>query len=215
MCFANTKGGVGKSTLAVHLAVWLHRLGHRVALIDGDKQRSSSTWMAEAEKGITVAAVSSPEECVAVAQSFGRNHDIVVADGPAGIDDISRTLLVLAERVFLPITPSILDLRSVQQACAILKYAQGINGGRPSGRLILNKFKKRESISRELMEAARQFGVSVANQPVRDLQAYRDAAQQGTVVGRLGKRGAGAAQDLEALFQELVGDLVRVESKAK
>jgi chromosome partitioning protein len=38
----NTKGGVGKSTIAVHLAVWLHDLGVKVALLDMDKQRSSA-----------------------------------------------------------------------------------------------------------------------------------------------------------------------------
>ena len=41
---ANSKGGVGKSTLAVHLAVWLHEQGHNVILADCDMQHSSSEW---------------------------------------------------------------------------------------------------------------------------------------------------------------------------
>ena len=45
---ANSKGGVGKSTLAVHLAAWLHEQGHRVVLADCDTQHSSSDWMHEA-----------------------------------------------------------------------------------------------------------------------------------------------------------------------
>ncbi len=45
---ANSKGGVGKSTLAVHLATWLHRQGHRVTLADCDTQQSSSEWFREA-----------------------------------------------------------------------------------------------------------------------------------------------------------------------
>ncbi|MBL9081841.1 MAG: ParA family protein [Planctomycetales bacterium] len=39
---ANSKGGVGKSTLAVHLAAWLHEHGHSVTLADCDTQQSSS-----------------------------------------------------------------------------------------------------------------------------------------------------------------------------
>ena len=40
---------------------------------------------------------------------------------------------------------------------------------------------------------------------IRDLQAFRDAAQQGTVVGRFGRKGAQAAADIDALFTELLG----------
>src|SRR6266436_513763 len=45
---ANSKGGVGKSTLSVHLAAWLHEQGHSVTLADCDTQHSSSEWISEA-----------------------------------------------------------------------------------------------------------------------------------------------------------------------
>ena len=49
---------------------------------------------------------------------------------------------------------------------------------------------------------------------IRDLQAYRDAAQQGTVVGRFGRKGAQAAADIDALFTELVGERMAVKQQA-
>lgn len=205
LVYANTKGGVGKSTLAVHTAAWLHDAGFRVAVLDLDKQRSSSVWIAEAEPNITVRTAETPEDCLAEAQALAGSHDFVVADGPGGLDDLSRTLLLVADLALFPITPSILDLRSVQGATSILRFAQQINGGRPEGRLILNKMKTRETISRELKAAAHTLGLTVAEHVVRDLQAYRDAAQQGTVVARLGSRAASAAADIEALLQELLG----------
>ena len=48
IAIANSKGGVGKSTLAVHLAAWLHEQGHQVTLADCDTQHSSSEWIREA-----------------------------------------------------------------------------------------------------------------------------------------------------------------------
>lgn len=201
---ANTKGGVGKSTLAVHLAVWLFDRGSQIALIDADKQRSSSQWIAEVEPRITVRTADTPEECLSQATELIRTHDFVVADAAGGVDELARSLLLLADLALLPITPSILDLRSLQQAVGILQYAQGINRGRPEGRLILNKMRARDRISRELQTAARNLGVAVAECTVRDLQAFRDAAQNGTVVTRMDKRGNEARRDIEALFHQLI-----------
>ncbi|MEM8784202.1 MAG: ParA family protein, partial [Planctomycetota bacterium] len=54
----NQKGGAGKTTLAVHLAVWLHDRGHRVAFVDNDPQASASGWIAAAEPGITLRSLT-------------------------------------------------------------------------------------------------------------------------------------------------------------
>jgi len=202
--FANTKGGVGKSTLAVHFAVWLHDQGKSVALLDADKQRSSSQWMSEVEPQIAVGVADSPERCVSAGRELLRSHDLVVADGPAGLDDVSRTMLILADFAILPVTPSILDVRSVQQATTVLDYARGINDGRPAARLVLNKIRRRDTISRELQAAAPRLGLRCAKHVVRDLQAYRDAAQQGSVVARMGRKTAHAAREIDDLFGELM-----------
>ena len=213
VCTANTKGGVGKSTLAVHLATWFHDQGFKTALIDADAQRSSSQWIAEVESGITIATTDTPDECLEKAQELLLSHDMVVGDGPGGLDDLSRTMLLLADLALLPISPSILDLRSVQQATTILRYAQRINKGKPEGCLILNKMRTRDTISRELKSAASTLGVRVASNVVRDLQAYRDAAQQGSVVSRMGKKSAEAASDMDALFHELVDPFLKKRKK--
>jgi len=126
---------------------------------------------------------------------------------------VSRTLLILADLALLPITPSILDLRSVQQATAIVRYAQDINAGRPSGRLVLNKIRTRDTISRELRTAAPGLGMDVATNVIRDLQAYRDAVQQGTVVTRMIRKAKHAAEEMEMLFAELLPDIAANRSR--
>jgi chromosome partitioning protein len=205
---ANSKGGVGKSTLAVHLAVWLYDQGLQTALRDTDKQRSSSQWITEAEPQVSVRVADTPEECLLNTQELLLGHDFVVGDAPGGLEDLSRTLLILADLAIFPISPSILDVRSVSGATQVLRYAQGINKGKPEGRLVLNKMKTRDTISHELRENAPKLGLQVASHVIRDLQAYRDAAQQGTVVGRFGKKAMQAVADIDALFQELLGEIV-------
>jgi len=207
---ANSKGGVGKSTIAVHLAAWVYDQGYRVGLLDTDKQRSSSQWLSEVEPAITIRVADTPEECALAAQELAQTCDFVVGDAPGGLEDLSRTLLILANRVIFPISPSILDVRSVTQATAVLRYAQSINSGRPEGVLILNKMRTRDTISQELKDNAPKLGLGVAGSVIRDLQAFRDAAQQGTVVTRFGRKGAQAAADIEALFDELIGPELKV-----
>ena len=46
----NQKGGCAKSTTCVHLAAWLTKKGHKVAVVDADAQRSSSTWLASLDE---------------------------------------------------------------------------------------------------------------------------------------------------------------------
>ena len=204
--FVNSKGGVGKSTLAVHMTLWALDLGIATALVDCDKQQSSSDWLIEAEPRMALRMADTPEDCVEKVVQLRQSHDLIIGDGPAGLDDVSRTLLLLADVAILPLTPSILDLRSLQQATAILKYAQTLNSGRPEGRIVLNKMRTRDSISAELRLAAPTMGVAVASTHIRDLQAYRDAAGQATSVIRLGSRAKPAAMEIDALFRELLGD---------
>lgn len=209
----NTKGGVGKSTLAVHLAVWFRDQGASVGLIDGDPQQSSSQWMREACPEVAVANAITPEEAAEISRRFLLSFDFVIADGPAGLDELSRTLLLVADLALFPITPSILDVRSVAQATSILRYARSINANRPAAKLVLNKLRTRDRISSELLTSTSDLGLEATQATLRDLQAYRDAAQQGTVVSRLGRRGRQAADEMNVLGQEILDWTMAQEEK--
>jgi len=202
--FTNTKGGVGKSTLAAHLTLYLYDQGIRVALLDCDEQASSSEWVVEAEPSITVARAGDPDSAADSMARLRNSHAVVVCDSPGDNNQTARTLMLLADLALFPVGPSILDLRSLAKATSLLKYARQINGGKPEGRLVLNKVKRRDRISQSLPEAAAQLGISLIESQVRDLQAFRDAAQQGTSVTRMqGVKGA-ARCDIESLFDEIV-----------
>jgi hypothetical protein len=110
------------------------------------------------------------------------HHDEVdwpIEKSPSRMRTVRRTPMrrsILADLAIFPITPSALDLRSVSQATTVLKYAQSINQGRPGARLVLNRMRNRDTISRELQAAAPTLGLAVANSLIRDLQVFLDAA---------------------------------------
>ena len=62
IAIANSKGGVGKSTIAVHLAAWLSEQGYGVTLADCDTQQSSSEWAREAAPDIHAVRLADADE---------------------------------------------------------------------------------------------------------------------------------------------------------
>jgi chromosome partitioning protein len=200
----NAKGGVGKSTLAVHLAVWLHERGQRVMLVDCDLQRSSSQWMAEAAPEVRVEVLLSEDELIERAPVFQQEVDIVVADGPAGLKELTRALLLVCDTAFIPCGPSVLDVRAVSEAIRVVKQAQSIRKGIPEAMLILNKMQPRYRLSRELQAVSSKLDIPAASATIGLRQAYADAVGQGSVVWRLGVSAAPAAQELSRLFTEIV-----------
>jgi len=200
---ANAKGGVGKSTLAVHLACWLYDRGRKVILVDSDVQSSSAQWMQEAEPDIPIVALPTTKSVLDITPSLQAQADFVIADGPAGIAELTRALLIVADVALIPCGPSVLDLRAAQIAVTVLRDAQTLNGGKPEPWLVLNKLQKGTRLGRDLVEASTQLGVPVAKSVVHLRQVYPDAAGQGSVVWRLGRRGKEAGIELNALFSEV------------
>ncbi len=200
--FANTKGGVGKSTLSAHLTIYLHDLGRKVALLDSDNQASSSVWVSETEPSIQVVKETDPDVAAERLLALKRVSDFVICDSPGDINETSRTLMLLADLAVFPVGPSILDLRSLVDATKTLKTAQRINAGRPAGLVVCNKIRRRSRISGELPAVAQQLGIAVAKAKVRELEAFRDSAQQATVVTRM--VGTEAGKDAQALFEEIL-----------
>src|SRR5881392_4247478 len=94
---ANSKGGVGKSTLAVHLAAWLFEQGHSVTLADCDTQHSSSEWSAEAVPGVKAVRLAEPDEILDRLPVLGQQSQYVIADGPGSNTEVSRALLLRAD----------------------------------------------------------------------------------------------------------------------
>ena len=203
VAFANSKGGVGKTTLAVHMAVWLAEKGARVALVDSDVQGSSSLWLREASPNTRLHRLQTPDEVLEQVPGIRAETDFVIIDGPAGLSEVTRAVLLVSDIALLPCGPSVLDLRAVNDAIRVVKQAQAIRQGPPRAMLVPNKLQVQYRLSQELLETAQKLEIPTAG-GIRLRQAYADAAGQGTVVWKLGRRGEEAALEMTALLSELV-----------
>jgi chromosome partitioning protein len=198
----NSKGGVGKTTIAVHLAAFLAAKKRRVIFIDADPQQSASAWIKELGLSIRLETLDEPEEIIRRVAKLAADADEIVIDGPAGLSETTRAIMVRADRVFLPCGPSILDLRAASKAVQLLLEAQQARKGLPKGALIPNKLQKRGRLSREMLNAVHRLKIPVLA-GLSQRQAFADAAGQAKVVSGMGASALLAAHEMKQLLKEM------------
>ncbi len=209
---ANSKGGVGKSTLAVHLAAWLHEQGHSVTLADCDAQHSSSDWAKEAVPGVKTVRLTDPDEIHDRLPILGQEADYVVADGPGSNTETSRALLLRADLALVPCKASMLEVRALAQATNVLRQAQDIRGGHPRALIVLSMVGKTYRLTQDMKDAATALELPLAKTSLILRQIYADAPGQGAVVWQLGSRGREAADEVKSLFSEVLPESRKAKS---
>ncbi|MCW0219389.1 MAG: ParA family protein [Prosthecobacter sp.] len=198
----NSKGGVGKTTIAVHLAAWLVKKKRSVTFIDADPQSSASQWISELNLDIHLEKLSEPEEIIRRVAELATDANDIVIDGPAGLSTTTRAIMLRSDRVFLPCGPSILDLRAASKAVTLLLEAQKSRKGPPKGMLIPNKLQKRGRLSREMLSAAQKLGVPLLA-GLSQRQSFVDAAGQAKVVWQMGASAIVATHEMQKLMKEM------------
>jgi chromosome partitioning protein len=204
IAIANSKGGVGKSTLSVHLAAWLHEQGHRVVLADCDSQQSSSEWIREAAPAIRAVRLDNPDVILNELPSLAQEADFVVADGPGSQTETSRALLLRADLAIVPCKASMLEVRALAKATDVLRQAQDIRRGLPNAMIVLSMVGLRYRLTQDMKAAAAALSLPLASRAMVLRQVYADAPGQGSVVWDMGGRASEAADEISGLFSEIL-----------
>lgn len=184
------KGGVGKSTAAIHIAAYFSKLGNTL-LVDGDPNHTAIAW---ANRG------KLPFEVVTAQRSLKAvsGRDWVIFDTPArpNSEDLAE-LVDGCDLLILPTTPdivSILPMIDTVEAVGKAKYKTLLSIVPP------RPIKDGENAQNELKEA----GYPVFETMIRRSVAFTRAAVSGVTVRDLEERLAGAWDDYQALGDEIV-----------
>ena len=127
---AQQKGGTGKTTLAVHLALaFIKYHNHKVAIIDTDPQGSLGKWfMIRSEKNSLNKNLTFKTASLWGAQYESKilkqDHDIVIIDTPPKIESDARPAIEAADLVLIPVAPSPVDFWATESIIEIAKKAK-------------------------------------------------------------------------------------------
>ncbi|WP_455431075.1 ParA family partition ATPase [Salipiger thiooxidans] len=205
MAFLNQKGGVGKTTLALHLAgAWAAR-GRRVVLIDADPQGSALDWSERRSHGglprlfstIGLACDTLHRE----APELARDADMIVIDGPPRVASLMRSALLAADLVLIPVQPSPFDGWASAEMLALLNDAR-IYRPELAARFVLNRCGARTIIARETAETLADHDPPLLAATIGQRVVFADAAQSGRLASEIDDDSP-AAREITALAAEI------------
>ena len=209
------KGGVGKTTLALHLAwmfskMWLERdkeISSRgdVLLVDADPQGSILAWQDERkeEPPFRIIEHAQPTLHSYLPESIQTEwFNTCIIDCPPRATDIARSAVLAADLVIIPTQPSSLDVWAGQHTIALIEEAREFRGTSPPYCIALNRVIVNTEISRKVDTALRNAGIPVLDTWIKQRVAYAECVSAGKTIFETEPHSK-AALEIRQLFKDI------------
>jgi chromosome partitioning protein len=199
------KGGVGKSTIAICLAVEAMQRSHKVLLVDADPQATARTWgdaaLGAGHKAPTVVAMGATMIHPGQLDALVVGYDLVVIDCPPRHDETQRAALMLSDLALLPCGPSSAEAWALASSIELVTAARRV---RPELRaaVVITRKKSRTALGKSARDDLAESGLPVLASELGDRVAYQEAIGFGLGVTTYAPKDA-AADEVRALYDEV------------
>jgi chromosome partitioning protein len=199
------KGGTGKTTLAVHLAVLASESGRRVLLVDTDPQRSAGDWWRVRKTDDPQLVECAAKRVPAVLEAAERDGiDLVVVDTRPSVEADTADIARLSDMVLIPTRPGILDLRAIAPTTEVVR---SVNLPGCATMIVLNAVPAargfgENGLTAEARHALEAYRLPVAEVAIGSRSAFAHALIDGRSVTELEPNGK-AARELRKLFKHM------------
>lgn len=198
---AQQKGGSGKTTIAVNLAIAFLRQGLRVALLDTDPQGSLGRWFMTrrerlGETGLefsTSSAWGVSYEC----EKLRRGVDVILIDTPPKVDADLRPALREADLVLVPVASSHVDLWATEGVLDLARRE------RKRATVVLNRARIGTKLTDEVARAAASLEAELAASVLGNRVTFAETLGEGLGVLEAPRKGGAAGLEILALAKEL------------
>ncbi|GJH39036.1 AAA family ATPase [Paraburkholderia hospita] len=199
------KGGVGKSTCAVQIALGLALDGKKVWLVDGDRQQTATSVITvRAETGLPMIAASSYADGATlraqVTQQAGA-YDHVVIDAGGRDSSALRGALTVSDAVLIPFLPRSFDVWALADIASLIEEARAIADLRAFA--FINRADPGGSDNAGAAAAVAEYpGIELLSARMADRKAFANACGEGKHVDEMTRRDVKACAEIERVRDE-------------
>ena len=196
IAIVSQKGGSGKTTVAVHLAVCAELAGKSAAIIDLDPQASALEWRSRREAETPEVVTATPGQLAALLKSAEENGaDLTIIDTAPHSDRVAIAAADLADLILIPCRPSAFDVAAIGTTLNLMKLTKALD----RTVILLNAAPSRGSIT-DAAEAGLSEIVTVVPVRLHHRAAYSHAINSGNSVEEYDPHGK-AAEEIRALYK--------------
>lgn len=195
VAIVSQKGGTGKTTISLHLAVAARQAGHIAVVIDLDPQASAAGWK-DSRKDEDPVVISVPATRLPQALQAARagGADLVVIDTAPYSGDVALAAAEAADLVLIPCRPGILDLRAIGTTARVVKLAG------KHAYVVLNTVPPRASnVLADARAAVAVHGLDVTPIALQQRAAYAHSLTAGQTAQEY-EQGGKAAEEITELY---------------
>ena len=204
----NTKGGVGKTTIALNLAIARALQGHQVLLIDGDRQETAQTAInirnaADRNPAIACAVYTEGRTLIAQVKLMKGKFDDIIIDSGGRDSAALRAAMGMADVVVVPFAPRSLDVWALGQLDSVIEE---VKGAHQSMRVLalLNNADPKGTDNEEAVAAVADYpSMQYIATPIKRRKAIANAAGQGLSIFEYTPKDAKGIEEMTALVDTI------------
>lgn len=176
----NLKGGVGKTTVSVNLAVCFAHLGYKTVLVDTDLNQNSFSWYSARDAAPEIMAVGAtdPKGVVKVVQTLAIQYDIVLMDGTPSLSEMNTRVMLASDLLLVPTRPGAHDYRAMVE---FIKRIEAVQEVKPDLKVyfLLNEYTEHYSMHRGIRRNLEEFAYPILQSTLKSRTAYGETNLSG------------------------------------